>query len=134
MPHIVIEHSANLRARADIARLVARIHDAALATGIFPLGGLRTRAAERVEYVVADRHPDNAFVHVAMRVGHGRDLAVRQKAAEAVFAALCDELAAAFEAGPLGLSLEMSEIDPALSFKKNNLHDHVERRRAEAAE
>jgi 5-carboxymethyl-2-hydroxymuconate isomerase len=29
---------------------------------------------------------------------------------------------------PLGIALEMQEIDPVLTFKKNNLHDYVKQR------
>ncbi|MDB5094494.1 MAG: hypothetical protein JWO85_2595, partial [Candidatus Eremiobacteraeota bacterium] len=36
----------------------------------------------------------------------------------------------AFDATPLGISLDVQEIDPELSFKKNNLHDYVKKRSA----
>ena len=130
MPHVVVEYSANLRTRADVPALLRRLHDTAIATGVFPPGGTRTRAAERTDYVIADGHPDNAFVHVTLRIGHGRDLDTRRRAAQQVFDALCAELAPAFDATPLAISFEVQEIDPALSFKHNNLHDHVEARRA----
>lgn len=129
MPHIVIECSANLRERTDLAALVARVHAAALDTGVFPIGGTRTRVAERTEYRIADGDPANAFVHVVLRIGHGRDLSTKKAAAAAVFETVCDVLRPAFEAGPLAISLELQEIDPELSFKKNNLHEYVATRR-----
>ena len=130
MPHVVVEFSANLRARADVPRLLHVLHHAAIATGVFPRGGTRTRAEERTEYLIADAHPDNAFVHVMLRIGHGRDLDTRRRAAQRVFDALCAELAPAFDAGPLAISFEVQEIDPDLSFKHNNLHRYVEARDA----
>jgi 5-carboxymethyl-2-hydroxymuconate isomerase len=133
MPHLIVEYSANLEARVDITRLLAAIHAAALDTGIFPIGGLRTRAARRDVYRVADGHVDNAFVHVQARIGAGRTPEARQAAAERIFAALKLETAAAFTATPLGLTLEIVEIDPVGSLKHNNLHDIVERRRASPA-
>jgi 5-carboxymethyl-2-hydroxymuconate isomerase len=54
----------------------------------------------------------------------------RKRACEAVFATVCDQLADLFEQLPLGLSLEMQEIDPVLTLKKNNLHEYVKRRTA----
>jgi 5-carboxymethyl-2-hydroxymuconate isomerase len=128
MAHIVIEHSANLRGRLDVPQLVRAVHQAALATGIFPIGGLRTRAYETAAYCIADGHPDNAFVHLSVRVGHGRDLPTRRAACERIFHAACDHLAGLFETTPLGISVEMQELDPELSLKKNNLHEHVKRR------
>jgi 5-carboxymethyl-2-hydroxymuconate isomerase len=64
-------------------------------------------------------------VHVSARIGHGRPLEVRKRAAAAIFDALRATLAPVFATMPLGLSLEMQEIDPELSFKHNNLHEHV---------
>src|SRR5262249_61145050 len=85
MPHIIVEYSANLRERIGPGKLVECVHQAALRTGVFPIGGTRTRAAERAYYRVADGHPDNAFVHVVMRIGHGRDLETRRRRAGEVF-------------------------------------------------
>jgi 5-carboxymethyl-2-hydroxymuconate isomerase len=129
MPHILIECSSNLRARADLPVLVERVHAAALATGIFQLGGLRTRVAERDLFRVADGDPQNAFVHVTMRIGAGRDKAAKSAAADAIFAAVCDALAPAFETAPLGITLELEEIDPDYSRKHNNLHEYVAARK-----
>lgn len=130
MPHVVVEFSANLRGRADVPRLLRVLHDAAIATGVFPRGGTRTRAEERTDYLIADAHPDNAFVHVTLRIGHGRDLATRRRAGQAVFDALLAELAPAFDATPLAISFEITEIDPDLSWKHNNVHLYVEARDA----
>lgn len=130
--HIVIEYSAGLRGRLDLPPFLAAVHQAALETGVFPIGGIRTRAYAAEHYVIADGHPDNAFVHLSLKVGHGRDLETRKRACEAIFEAACRHLGAVFEAVPLGISLEMQEIDPVLTFKKNNLHDHVRRRLAGA--
>ena len=128
MPHIIVEYSANLAAQTDIPGLLHTLHQAALATGVFPIGGLRTRAARRDHYVIADAHPDNAFVHVSVRIGHGRDPATKQQAAEHLFGALCEFLEPAYQTMPLGISLELQEIDPALSYKRNNLHQIAKNR------
>src|SRR5690242_10524872 len=96
------------------------------------MGGIRTRGYAAENYVIADGHPDNAFVHLNLKVGHGRDLETRKRAGNAIFEAACRHLAPIFEAVPLGISLEMQEIDPVLTFKKNNLHDYVKRRQAGA--
>lgn len=133
MAHIVIEYSAGLRDRLDLAAFLAEVHRAALATGVFPIGGIRTRAYEAEYYVIADGHPDNAFVHLSVKVGHGRDLETRKRACEAIFAAACGYLAPLFEELPLGISLEMQEIDPVLTHKKNNLHEYVKRRQSGGA-
>jgi 5-carboxymethyl-2-hydroxymuconate isomerase len=133
MAHIVIEYSANLRGQFDLDGFLRAVHGAALATGVFPIGGIRTRAYEAQHYVIADANPDNAFVHISLRVGHGRDVDTRKRACEAIFAVACQQLGEVFERLPLGIALEMQEIDPVLTFKKNNLHEYVKQREAHRA-
>ena len=128
MAHIQIEYSANLRGRIDFPGFLEAVHQSALATGIFPVGGVRTRAYAAEHYRIADGHPENAFVHTVLRVGHGRDVETRKRACEAIFGTICAQLGELFEHIPLGLSLEMQEIDPDLTLKKNNLHEYVKRR------
>lgn len=133
MPHLIVEYSANLERDVDIPRLVAAVHAAALETGIFPIGGLRTRAERREIYAVADRDAENAFIHVQARIGMGRSPDLRQRAAEHIFAAVKAETAEAFAGRPLGLTFEIVEIDPVGSLKHNNLHEIVEARRKGSA-
>lgn len=132
MAHIIIEYSSNLSDRIDFPKFLQAVHESALATGIFPIGGVRTRAHALEHYRIADGHPDNAFVHTMLRVGYGRDVETRKRACDAIFATICAELSELFERIPLGLSLEMQEIDPVLTLKKNNLHEYVKTRTAGA--
>jgi 5-carboxymethyl-2-hydroxymuconate isomerase len=130
MPHIVAEYSNNLADRIDIGELLQTLHQAALASGVFPIGGLRTRAAVRDHYLIADAHPDNAFIQVSVRIGHGRDEQTKRRVGDQLFSALCAYLEPTFKASPLSIGLEIQEIDPLLNFKQNNLHDLVKQRRA----
>jgi 5-carboxymethyl-2-hydroxymuconate isomerase len=130
MPHAIIEYSANLEGQLDFPRFLTALRDSALATGVFPIGGVRVRAYRADHYVIADGRPDNAFVHIMLRVGHGRDLDTRKRACEAIFATACEQLADLYNRIPLGISLEMQEVDQVLTFKQNNLHEYVKRRQA----
>jgi len=128
MPHLVIEYSANLEDRLELDALLDRLYETSIATGMFPLGGIRIRAYRADHYRIADCHPDNAFVHVTAFVGAGRPLDRRQAAADTIFAALCQALGPLQEASPLAISFNMREFDPVLNLKKNNLHEYVKRR------
>ena len=128
MPHAIIEYSANLEPELNYWSLVEAVHMAALETGVFPVGGLRTRAAKREAHRIADGHPDNGYVHLILKIGHGRDFETKKEAGEAVFAALCEFLQPLYDTRPLAISFEIQEIDKDLNFKKNNLHEHVRRR------
>jgi 5-carboxymethyl-2-hydroxymuconate isomerase len=128
MPHLIVEYSANLEDRIDRDALLDRLHAVALDTGLFPIGGVRIRTYRADHYRIADCAPDNAFVHVTAMVGSGRSLEKRKAASEQIFAALCEALAPLQEASPLAISFNMQEFDPVLNFKKNNLHEFVEKR------
>lgn len=125
MPHIIVEYSANLEGDLSPRRLVDAIHAAALETGVFPVGGLRTRAERRDIYAVADGDPDNAFVAIVARIGEGRDAATRKRIAERLMSALEQETAPAYRSRGLGLTVEVQEIDSAASLKINNLHERM---------
>lgn len=133
MPHLIIEYSANLETAVDFPRLVQAVHNAALETGVFPIGGLRTRTERRDVYRIADGHPDNGFIHVQARIGSGRPADVRQKAAEHIFSCVKAETAKAFAGRPLGLTFEIVEVDPIGNLKHNNLHEIVAARRKGSA-
>ena len=108
--------------------LLDKMHACALETGVFPIGGLRVRAHRTNAYRIADKAPDNGFVHVTALIGHGRPLDVQQRAGEMLFAALTTHLDGLFRASPLAISLNVQEFHPVLNFKKNNLHEYVKRR------
>jgi 5-carboxymethyl-2-hydroxymuconate isomerase len=130
VPHVLIEYSANLGSQLDFPQFLRALRDSALATGVFPVGGIRVRAYQADHYLIADGAADNAFVHIMLRVGHGRDLQTRQRACDAIFATACEQLETLYNRIPLGISLEMQEISPEVSYRKNNLHEYVKRREA----
>lgn len=108
--------------------LVDGLHQVAMDTEGLPVGGLRTRAARRDLFQVADRHPDNAFVHVILKLGHGRPMETKKAFGETIFAALCELLEPVSETSPLAISFEIQEIDPELTWKKNNLREYMSAR------
>ena len=127
MPHIVVEYSANLEPHVSVRRLVDEIHKAALATGVFPIGGLRTRAERRDIYAVADGDPEHVFVAILARIAVGRDEATRRRVAEDLLRVLERETAELFRARGVALSVDIQETDAAGSAKTNNLHQRLKR-------
>lgn len=131
MPHLNIEYSANLEGQLNVQALVDRIHEVALGTGIFPLGGVRTRAEARRHYRIANGNPEAGYIHMMVRIGSGRDVETRRKAGDAIFGALCDFTAELYERQPLALSFELHEIPPDMAWRKNNLHELLSKEPAE---
>jgi 5-carboxymethyl-2-hydroxymuconate isomerase len=131
MPHLTIEYSANLEDKMDVQRLVDRIHETALETGIFPLGGVRTRAEPRKYYRIANGDPRAAYIHMVVRIGPGRDVDTRRNAGERIFCALCDFTDDLYRSQPLALSFELQEIPPDFAWRKNNLHELLKKESAQ---
>lgn len=130
MPHIIVEYSANLEPSLSPRRLVDEIHKAALATGVFPLGGLRTRAERRDVYAIADGNPEHGFVAILARIGQGRDAATRHRVASDLLGVLERETAELFQKRGLALSVDIQELDAAASVKTNNLHERLKKENA----
>ncbi len=126
MTHLVIEHSSNLRRQLNLPVFIQAMCQAALATGIFPLRGMRTRAYESDATGEADHaQPDHTFVHLCIRVGQDRDHATRRRACEAIFAAACEQLREVHARAPLGISVEMQEREPDGGVGQGNIHDYI---------
>ncbi|WAI86180.1 MULTISPECIES: fumarylacetoacetate hydrolase family protein [Achromobacter] len=131
MPHIWIEYSGNLA--LDSHALMRTVQDAAVGDGsLFPLAGARTRAVRVDDCLIVDGHPDNAFVHVVLRIGHGRSGAQKSALGDRVFQALSAALAPHMAMRPLGISMQIEEADPVLNYKQNNYRDYLAARAAQA--
>ena len=128
MPHFILEYSANLDDELlDLDNLFEKLHHCASSSGIFPLGGIRSRAVRCEQYRIADGDPSMAFVHLTAKIGHGREPAVQKTEAEKFFAILAQHLQPIFDRQYLGISFEMTELHPLLNFKKNNIHQKFNR-------
>ena len=122
MPHITLECSENLEAAADLQGLCRVLHSAALETGMFELGALRVRALVTRYYAVADLDPRNSFIHIHVRIGEGRALERVREMGEDLFATASRYLEPLLATSYFALSLEINEINSALSWKKNAIH------------
>jgi 5-carboxymethyl-2-hydroxymuconate isomerase len=121
MPHLSIEYSANLEAVLDLSGFCEALRVAALETGLFPEAGIRVRAHCCHHYAIADGAPENGFIDIAVRLRGGRPLAARKAATERIFHAAEAYLRPLLDRQPRALSLEMRDIDPALSPKLNTI-------------
>ena len=123
MPHLSIEYSANLDARVDIDALCALVLRTVLETGLFETGAVRVRAFRAEAYAVADQLPENAFIDMSLRIGTGRSADDKKRTGEADLRGGDANTSPRCLTTPhFALSLEIREIDPVLSWKKNAIH------------
>lgn len=125
MPHFTMEYSANLDGAVDFDALCRAVHATILQSGLFELGAVRVRAIRCNAYAVADLLPENGFIDMSFRVGTGRSEADRKATGDAIFSAVTAFLAPQFATPHFALTLEIREIDPAFSWKKNAIHPRL---------
>lgn len=127
MPHITIEYSANVGEHHDIDALVSAVHRTALANGLPAVDALRTRAAVRTHYRIADGHPDHAFVAIAVRIGPGREADAKHRFLVDVLDAAEAQIASD-GSSPLAVawSIELTEIDPEFRINRNHVRTRLQ--------
>ena len=122
MAHFIYEYSANLpEAQLDLAGLMEKMHNAAVDSGIFPEGGLRSRAICCEEFRIGDGNPDHGFVNLSMKVGRGRDEVTRLAIGQVLFELLIDHLQPLFDSRGLAVSFEMRELEELVKFNRKNI-------------
>lgn len=122
MPHFYAECSDNIRTEARLPELFGKVNNALADTGIFPLAGIRSRAIWLDTWQMADGKADYAFVHMTLKIGHGRSLESRKEVGEKLFALIKEHFAPLMAQRLLAISFAMEELDPVLNFKQNNVH------------
>lgn len=128
MPHFVVEFTANLEAQGDLPGLLKKVNDTLIAQGgVFPIGGIRSRAIKLDCYRMADGEADYAFAHARLQIGAGRDEATKQRVGDQLFEVMKSHFAALYEKRYLALSLELGELGEAGTWKHNNVHARFKR-------
>ena len=130
MPHLSIEYSPGLEARADMRAICEALHGAMVAAGIFPLAGIRVRAHKADIAIVADGLAENDFCAMTLSVGAGRSTEALKAAGDSIFAAAREALADPLSTPHFALSLEIRQIDPELSWKATPIHSRLSKERA----
>ncbi len=122
MPHLTIEYSGNVAEHHDIDDLVAGVHEAALASGVAAVDALRTRAAPRLHYRVADGDPRFGFVAIWARMAPGRTDEEKRRFLDGVLGAA----RARIGDGPLVIawSAAIDEIDTDARINHNEIRSH----------
>lgn len=122
MAHLTFEYTSNIKAQADIPALLLKSNRSLIAQGVFPIGGIRSRAIELTDYCMADGQADYAFVHATLKIGAGRSEEAKRKACDELFEVIKAHFAELFAQRYLALSMELYEFDEAGTYKHNNVH------------
>lgn len=125
MAHFMIDYSPNMQERLDMAALCRVVRDAAIETGVFPIAGIRVRAVKVDHFAMANDDPHHGFIDMSVRLREGRSDEAKQAAATHIFNALETFCAEALATTSMMLSMEMRDIDAALSPKTSSIRRHL---------
>jgi 5-carboxymethyl-2-hydroxymuconate isomerase len=126
MPHLMIDYSANVEPDVDIGGLCNTLRGVAASIDAFPLAGVKVRAVRVDHYAIADGNPEHGFIDIAVRIREGRDMETKQNAAQKIFDAANEFVADVMRRRSLALSLELRDIDAALSPKSGSIRKYLE--------
>ncbi len=122
MPHLIIEHSANVAQHHDVSALLDAVHRAVLDLEVAPVAGVRIRSIEQSNYRIASGDdPNHAYIAMIARLGPGRDAETKTHLINTVLDAA--EAQVATEDSPLVIawSLEVQEIDAEFRVNRNHI-------------
>jgi len=139
MPHLTIDHSANLSSTGDFAALCRKlaaclIEQRADGKPVYPSAGVRVRSFAADACCIADGSLDAAYVHAALTIGAGRSEATKRATGDVLFAVMKAHFAGHYERSGLALSLEIGEFSEAGTWKHNNLHARLQAARGATAD
>ena len=126
MPHLMIDYSANVEPDVDIGALCDTLRDVAASIDAFPMAGVKVRAVRVDHYSIADGNPEHGFIDISVRIREGRDMETKQNAAQKIFDATNEFVADVMRRRSLALSLELRDIDAALSPKSGSIRKYLE--------
>ena len=119
MAHLTIEYSPNLESVLDMAAFCDVARRAMVASGIFPMAGIRVRAFRADHVSVGDGGDDLDFADMQLRMGPGRDDAAKARAVQAIYTAVEDWVQGQISQ-PFALSLELLELNYPFAEKRLN--------------
>lgn len=126
MPHLMIDYSANVEPDVDMGALCDTLRDVAASIDAFPLAGVKVRAVRVDHYAIADGNPEHGFIDISVRIREGRDMQTKQNATQKLFDAANEFVADVMQCRSLALSLELRDIDAALSPKSGSIRKYLE--------
>lgn len=125
MAHFIIDYSPNLEEAIDWPAFCDLLRTQAIATGVFPLAGIRVRAFAATHVSIADGDAQHGYIDISVRLREGRTLEARKTATAALFAAAEDFLKPIMQTRSLALSMEMRDIDAELAPKTGTIRDYL---------
>jgi 5-carboxymethyl-2-hydroxymuconate isomerase len=105
LPHIVLEHSADLKSSLNESQILVKMHEMFIDTGVFSPRAVRARSISYDDYVLTGA--GESFVHVSVSILAGRSDEQIEMLCDNLFSLLKDNITQTDN-----VSLEIREMNP----------------------
>ncbi|MES2219074.1 MAG: 5-carboxymethyl-2-hydroxymuconate Delta-isomerase [Pseudomonadota bacterium] len=112
MPHLILEYSSNLIEKNNFQKLFAEFNPLLAKTLDTDISGCKCRAVELKDYYIGDSNPNQAFVHMELKVLRGRDSAKLRDIGTKLMELARTYFAESFKKLSTQLTLEIVELSP----------------------
>ena len=110
MPHLILEYSSNITEKDNFLGLFQQIHNLLAEKINANISACKSRAQVRDIYYIADGKPQNAFIHLTLKIMPGRDEQTINKLAASLMSLLQKHFAKSLQSHNLKISLEIAEL------------------------
>ncbi|MCC9621497.1 5-carboxymethyl-2-hydroxymuconate isomerase [Thalassospira sp. MA62] len=121
MPQLELEYSAQLPIKDALSTLAVELHSVIARETDADLGAFKTRLSPLENVIIADGAPDQAMVHLDIRLLSGRTAEAKYAAGAAALSVLRDGLETLVGGYKVQFTVEVHDLDRA------NYHKHVTR-------
>lgn len=112
MPQLTLEYSSNIFEKDNLVGLLQQCNQLLVETLPTELASCKSRAIECKIYAVGEGHPNNAFVHVELKIMPGRTQAILQNVGKKLLEILAKHFAVSLQQLQLQITVEINDLSP----------------------
>lgn len=110
MPHIVLEHTANIAPRLTVAELFTQIHlQVTSITGVL-LNNCKSRRYVTEDFLIGGGGESSAIVHLSIRMIEGRSVETKRQLGESLTSVLRDAFSVSDDDVHVQVTVEVGDI------------------------
>lgn len=110
MPHLLLEHTANLAAPLDHRALLDELHAVMSRTGEFNPGDIKGRILAHEHHRAGDGDPRRVFAHLTVSIKSGRSVEFRKQLSTDLLTVLQRAFARTWSVRPTDLTVDVREM------------------------
>jgi 5-carboxymethyl-2-hydroxymuconate isomerase len=117
MPHLTLEHTANIPAPTNPARIMQAMHDVLYEVGAVKIENCKSRIKVADPFFISRGEESGAFLHLDIRLIEGRTVELKQAIGNGLLDVLKGEYEEAMQIRDVQITVEIRDIQRDHYFK-----------------